>query len=171
MLLFFLVFGVLFAPKPVEAAPSATWSSGSVTSLAGNGTKENPFLISSEEELAFFAKKVNAADPTYATAYVRLMSDLDLSSALWMPIGRKMDGASSNAPFAGDFDGNGHVIDGLYVATSASCAGLFGYTNDKANIHSFSLVAKDVSSTAMTAYAGAVVGVNNGKLSSVLVRL
>ena len=50
-----------------------------------------------------------------------LMNDLDLAGAAFVPIG------SSDEPFTGIFNGNGHVISGLIVDGSYDYAGLFGY--------------------------------------------
>ena len=52
-----------------------------------------------------------------------LMNDIDLRGTYygtWVPIG-----TSGNA-FTGTFDGNGHVVRGLYINTSANYQGLFG---------------------------------------------
>lgn len=50
-----------------------------------------------------------------------LAADINLNEVNWTPIG------TSNAPFSGNFDGNGYSVSGLNV--SDTVAGLFGETN------------------------------------------
>lgn len=68
-----------------------------------------------------------------------LMADLDLSKATspggiyynkgygWSPIGCGPIGGLANDPFTGTFDGNSHVIKGLYSRGNVKNNGLFGY--------------------------------------------
>ncbi len=93
----------------------------------GNGTEEEPYLISSPEMLEMMLD--------YPGSYFRLENDIDLSGCfdedgmfyndgnLWCPIG------SEENPFSGHLDGDGHSIIGLkvYFTTDVSAtAGLFG---------------------------------------------
>ena len=55
-----------------------------------------------------------------------LMNDIDLSAFNWTPIG------TEKKPFAGSFDGNGHIIRNLYVSKTVTAeyyAGLFGFVS------------------------------------------
>ncbi len=98
-------------------------------------------VISSAEELAYFANQVTNIGDTSLNAYltkdIRLNPDsiVDMAGNLlvdeselreWTPIG-------SNALehlFCGIFDGNGHTVSGVYVNnSSADRAGFFGTTN------------------------------------------
>ena len=105
---------------------SAAWDGSSVSaSLIGTGTELDPYLISSENDLAFVAKQVNDAVTGFEGEYFKLTADLDLGNNSWTPIG-----ATSNY-FRGIFDGDGHTIYGLNVYTdpdnkSAQYGGLFG---------------------------------------------
>lgn len=107
--------------------PDYYWtSSGNYdTSWSGGGTESNPYLITSEKELAGLAYMVDAGT-TYSNTYFRLTVNLDLSDYWWDPIGDY-----SAHRFAGHFDGRGHTISGLFTkqGTSAdySYQGLFGY--------------------------------------------
>ena len=109
---------------------SAAWDGSSVSAaLVGTGTEYDPYLISSENDLAFVAKQVNDAVTTFAGEYFKLTVDLDLGNKLWIPIG-----AYKNY-FFGNFDGDGHTISNLYVKTdpadsSSQYGGLFGRIND-----------------------------------------
>ncbi|MBO7738047.1 MAG: hypothetical protein J6S77_04995 [Clostridia bacterium] len=105
---------------------SAAWDGSSVSAgLVGSGTEFDPYLISSENDLAFVAKQVNEAVASYEGEYLKLTVDLDLGNKLWTPIG-----VAKNY-FRGTFDGDGHTISNLNVKidpadSAATNAGLFG---------------------------------------------
>ena len=109
---------------------SAVWDGSSVSaSLIGSGTEFDPYLISSENDLAFVAKQVNDAVTGYEGEFFKLTVDLDLGNNLWTPIG-----VAKNY-FRGTFDGDGHTVSNLNVKTdpensSAQYGGLFGRVAD-----------------------------------------
>lgn len=78
----------------------------------GDGTKEKPFLISNDKELALLARKVTSGT-LYSGKHFRLTSDIDLSKGLWMPIGKW--NPEKNYFFAGKFDGDGHAIKNMHI--------------------------------------------------------
>ena len=78
----------------------------------GDGTKEKPFLISNDKELALLARKVTSGT-LYSGKHFRLTSDIDLSKGLWMPIGKW--NPEKNYFFAGKFDGDGHAIENMHI--------------------------------------------------------
>ncbi len=80
-------------------------------------------IISSYEDLKLFADSVNGGN-AYEDQLIRLDVNLFLGgeSTSWTPIG------TSTSPFKGTFDGNYHVISGLFIA-SGSNIGFFGYVN------------------------------------------
>lgn len=78
----------------------------------GDGTKEKPFLISNDKELALLARKVTSGT-LYSGKHFRLTSDIDLSKGLWMPIGKW--NPEKNYFFAGKFDGDGHAIRNMQI--------------------------------------------------------
>ncbi len=84
----------------------------------------NNETISTAEDFAAFAAKVNAGD-TYAGRLVKLDADITLTGE-WTPI--------SN--FEGVFDGQGHTISGLSIDTDADKGyfGLFGKAGDIKNL-------------------------------------
>ena len=115
-------------------APSA-WAAGTAVFASGTGTEADPYLIENASQLAAFRDAVNAGDD-YDGKYVALGADIDLESAEWTPIGvgmRKSSGiAEGSTPFAGTFDGAGHVISGLKIASTQGvdfAIGLFGILN------------------------------------------
>ncbi len=89
--------------------------------------------IRTVEELVAFRDKVNTG-LTYEGKTINLLADLDLSSICgenvngqevsWEPIG---NGTDDTHIFKGIFDGKGHKIDNLYINTTNSYQGLFGY--------------------------------------------
>ena len=79
---------------------------------AGDGSKENPYLISNDMQLAKLAHDVNNGK-TFSGKYFKLTKDIDLSQALWTPIG-SWNPKTPNF-FAGKFDGDGHKISNMHI--------------------------------------------------------
>lgn len=84
--------------------------------------KEDVYQIGTGAELAWFAEKVN--DGTAAGANAVLTADIDLANFDWVPIG------TSTNKYTGTFDGQGHIINRLYISSTATYQGLFGYVNN-----------------------------------------
>lgn len=85
----------------------------------GSGTKNDPYLISNDMELAKLARDVNNGNTMQAFLgkYFKLTADIDLSGGIWMPIGKYYysNGNGNNRLFFGKFDGNGHVIKNMHI--------------------------------------------------------
>lgn len=85
----------------------------------GSGTKNDPYLISNDMELAKLARDVNNGNTSQAFLgkYFKLTADIDLSGGIWMPIGKYYysNGNGNNRLFFGKFDGNGHVIKNMHI--------------------------------------------------------
>lgn len=106
----------------------------------GEGSSESPFLITTAEELKWYANYVNGEsgdNVVHTTACAQLVKDIDLSTVCgegkgnWTPIAKygiyKFNGEYH---FDGVFDGNGHTISNLYINDkNGSNLGLFGYVN------------------------------------------
>ena len=103
-----------------------------VDSFGGAGTAEQPYIISSAEDLKLLAQKVNGGDSAYNKAYYQLTADIDLGGSAenqWTPIGTNAN------PFAGTFIGTGFTISGLYIDDpEMECAGLFGKISSPAKL-------------------------------------
>ncbi|MDE6217885.1 MAG: hypothetical protein K2F64_02665, partial [Muribaculaceae bacterium] len=67
----------------------------------------NVYQISSAEELAWFAAKVNGKQPALNAD---LVADIDLGDYDWTPVGN-----GTGTPFSGIFNGHGHSVKGLYI--------------------------------------------------------
>lgn len=114
--------------------------STSVIEPGQQGTKENPYLIKTADDLLDFADKINTReDEDYALSYFRLEADIDMKGVKYIPAGKPVieveDGAEvMKGGFSGHFDGNGHKISNLTVTqtmrTSTYYVGLFGYTKN-----------------------------------------
>lgn len=86
----------------------------------GSGTKNDPYLISNDKELAKLARDVNNGNTSQAFLgkYFKLTADIDLSGGIWMPIGKYYNYGKDNGNnrlFFGKFDGNGHVIKNMHI--------------------------------------------------------
>lgn len=107
---------ILKALKGAQSSALPSWMMSSADTI----------YISTAEELKRLADEVNAGDGKSGKTYL-LMNDIDLSGyANWTPIGTRYALAGSTEyPFAGVFDGQGHTVRGL----SSRENGLFGMVN------------------------------------------
>lgn len=105
------------------------WAQETSQPLVGNGSKGNPYEISTAAELAWFRDYVNGGK-LYVCA--KLTADIDLKDFChaadaskeeqsWEPIG------NGSKRYAGTFDGNGHTISNLYIKVQRGGVGFFGY--------------------------------------------
>ena len=102
--------------------PADTGWDGITTNYAPE-QEDGVYVIKSGYNLAWFAALVNGG--TY-NAEAKLANDISLGGYDWTPVG----GNSASKAFQGKFDGQGHRIDDLYINTSATYQGLFGYVNN-----------------------------------------
>lgn len=114
----------------------------SAAQLSGEGTKNNPYVISTANQLDAFSEMV-AKGESFSGKFIVLDADIAVNAA-FAPIG------SEEAPFKGVFDGNGKTLSAFNV--KQDYAGLFGYT-DGAVISGLSVSGN----FRATDYAGAVV--------------
>lgn len=107
----------------------------------GDGTKDNPWKISSDLELAKLAHDVtNGNSQTmYSGKYFQLSENIDLSKGIWMPIGTLN---TTNAGFfGGTFDGDGKTIRNMKIywtafdGTTEASWGLFSRLKGKDENH------------------------------------
>lgn len=117
------------------AVPSEEWTDYAADSFAsGKGTKEDPYIINSPEQLSKLAKDINSGikdqEYTHNQEYFLLGNDIDLSAHRWIPIGSGTSTSSFHS-FTGYFDGGNKTISGLYVDESSEkfSAGLFGHVS------------------------------------------
>ena len=129
------------------------------TFSGGNGNSDNPYQISSADDLKKLADLVNAGDVNYKSKFYELTTSITLNGD-WMPIGN-----SSTNYFSGTFDGAGHTINGLSISSntgesSEKFYGLFGYsTGTVQNLNVAGSI--NLNSEASISYIGGLVGYNS----------
>ncbi|MBP5248284.1 MAG: hypothetical protein J6Z31_10590, partial [Fibrobacter sp.] len=119
--------------------PGVPWDGTTAKKFAcGSGTKFSPYIILTAEQLALLSFATGAQDEDYVGKYFKLGADILLSdkslineqgdliadsSSLekWTPIG------NSKVVFTGYFDGDGHTVSGMFINTTSTHNGLFGY--------------------------------------------
>ena len=104
----------------------------------GHGTKEDPYIISTDLELAKLAHDVTNGNETQVLSgtYFKLSEDIDLSKGIWMPIGTW--NTTTQHFFAGKFNGDGHAIRNMLIQWTnvngkEASWGLFSRLNGKGN--------------------------------------
>ena len=157
----------------------------------GSGTQDDPYIISSAQELAYLSYMIYTSQAPYTTEKVSIFSfpffyqntyfkqtaDIDLSAYYWSPIG-----ASSNATtttigniFAGHYDGGGYTISGLKTLNGPSLEyanqalfGLFGAANSSASISNVILENTDITGRMTVAgLVGTVTNSNAGNTATI----
>ena len=132
-LTFLLALCLVMALVPMTAFAEETPSFG-----GGTGTQEDPWLITSQEDLIALAEFLNSGNAeTFDTEnagvgnchgyYFKQTADIDLTGVTWEPIGY-----SGSYYFAGNYDGDGHSITnavstGKVDPDGFATAGIFGW--------------------------------------------
>ena len=84
----------------------------------GSGKKDDPYIISSDLQLAKLANDVNTGSSKVMKSgeYFKLTKDIDLKHGIWTPIGStKCTKGNSDRYFSGIFDGDGHAIKNMHI--------------------------------------------------------
>lgn len=163
------IFAVIISLSLLGAANvygvSNEWTGGKAAGFnGGDGTETNPFLISTGEELAYFAAQVNGG-VSYAGQYIELTQDILLNKM--NANGTFVSGSpraftsigSAAKPFQGIFEANSFEIIGLYNNISwVDYQGLFGYASTGSQIKNVKLSGSITGGNR----SGAVAGYTNG---------
>ena len=105
-----LIFGVLLAVL-LQMLPGAyAVGNDSPAGFRGGGTREDPYLISSEDDLRLFRNLVNGGE-SFEGRWFLQTADIDLHKSEWKPIGIY----GSGRYFQGVYNGGGHVIENLQI--------------------------------------------------------
>ena len=130
LLMFFVGLVFLFVPIKVncstaDANISDHWSSYQAASYydSGSGTEEDPYLISTPEQLAKLSATYNAGNIS-SKKYYKLAKNINLSKHYWISIG------TETYPFSGVIDGGNHAITGLIQNDERYISGLIGYARE-----------------------------------------
>lgn len=113
------------------------------------------YQIGAPDELMWFNKNAKMTDSAKLTADICINEDIDAEVSLynWKPIG-EYDSAKR---YAGTFDGGGHTVSGLYIATSGiKNTGMFGYAKEGSKISNLTLSDSKISGTEN--YTGGIAG-------------
>ena len=119
------------------------------------------YQISTIQELYWFADHVNNHEQDINAVLVNdITVNADISAQeviIWTPVG------TGSKPFAGTFDGKGHIISGLVKENSTEPVGLFGVIGSGAKVSNVGVANCIFSST--TADAGGIAGSNEGTIT------
>jgi TonB family protein len=95
---------------------------------SGKGTEAEPYIISTKKQLEDFARLVNERI-SFSDEYIKLGANIMLNDTAnwqnWANNPPANEWTGNRQPFNGNFDGNGHVISGVYVNYSPFGGGLF----------------------------------------------
>ena len=115
----------------IEIIKDNTWD---IHSREPEKDAQGRYLITDEAELAWVSLYSYSENETFEGESFIQMADLDLSSAYWVPVGKR---TSSSAIFKGNYYGNGFTIKGLTVDKEESelndynsYSGLFGFVEN-----------------------------------------
>ena len=119
------------------------------TQPSGEGTPGNPYQIATKDNLLWFADYVNQGQE-HLTACAILTADITVNNGvldsngdlnngtfeIWTPIGSWGSEPNTYKGFAGEFNGGGHTISGLYFNDETKApVGLFGMADQNGYIH------------------------------------
>ena len=137
-------------PATVQASPASS----------GSGTKADPYLIATAQDLVDFRDEVNASTKKSTSMLcAKLTKDIDLSNLEgdWEPIGKATNTYKDYVAYGGTFDGDGHTISGLSINATTAYQGLFGYVKG-GEIKDLTVAGSVTTSTTSSAYAAGIVG-------------
>ncbi|MBN1125000.1 MAG: hypothetical protein JXA82_08330 [Sedimentisphaerales bacterium] len=120
--------------------------------LPGNGTTEEPYLVSTPQDFALLSWYEYVLDK-----HILLTTDLDVSGLMLYPIG-------DLGAVTGVFDGHGHAINNAVIdQPNSDCIGLFGHIGSSGEIRNLSVVNITVDGSG---YVGGLAGSNAGTLAA-----
>ena len=129
----------------------------------GKGTTEDPYQITSTDEMEWFRDTVNAGNTKICA---KLMNDLKFSDKqsngnwTWTPIGN-----SEGNAYVGMFDGNGYEIKEIRLvdvqAQSQTNRGLFGWIGTGGKVQDLAVSVKDVGNSRLSVSDSGLLSVNN----------
>lgn len=138
----------------VQLEVQTAWDGATYTEPQKNA--DGVYLIGAPDELMWFNKNAKMTDSAKLTADICINEDIKAEvSALykWTPIG-EYDSAKR---YAGTFDGGGHTVSGLYIATRGiNGTGMFGYAKAGSEIRNLTLSDSKISGTKN--YTGGIAG-------------
>ncbi len=132
---FLVCITLLLAVMPKAGAQEVTVWNGEDIDTDWYNDADNEFILYTAEQLAGLAELVNG-DNTFEGKTVRLGADIVLNNTWnwksWSESSSPINswtviGKSLSSFFSGTFDGQGHVVRGIYISNDKNFQGLFGY--------------------------------------------
>ena len=141
------------------------WSGETADSFSsGNGTEEDPYIIETAEQLAFFASQVNAGE-TFEGKFISIIKSINLGNKEFTPIGVGPTGETPNnwdwsGYFNGTLDGKGNVITGIKITQpTMHGVGLIGCLQEKGIVKNLNIYEGTIiGNTRVGGIAGASIG-------------
>lgn len=135
----------------------------------GNGTAANPYKIATGAQLS---KLCGSSGGATAGQYFKLTDDImlnDISNPAWRSTARGWKSTSNylEYDFSGNFDGNGHVISGIYInnASDNRMGGLFPSLRSSAVVENVGITDSSITFTGATSFAGGIAGASDGSFT------
>ena len=167
-----------FAPTltTIDVTPDKSWLN------EGTGTEEDPYILIDAADLYGFAQATqnsNGNKNKFSGKIIKLGANITVNNgnaadwaitapanASWTPIG------TNGYKFSGIFDGNGCSISGIYLKTTITYGGLFGYTQcnsetDKSTVKNLRLLNSYFEYTGSDARMGSIAGAGPGNFSNI----
>lgn len=163
LILVFLMFWI--SGFGLKAQTSTVWDGTSNTDWYDEGADE--FEIATAEQLAGLAELVNAGND-FSGKTVKLVADIVLNNTEnWETWDETTEGLHAWIPidgFSGCFDGQGHLVQGIYVCSSDYSSGFFAEVRPEASVKNLGVIKSRFILDRGT-FAGIVVGYNRGLVS------
>ena len=137
-----------------QAEPILALADVKVETAAETVTDENTVVITSVDDLVQMSKNCVSESYSKGKTFV-LTQDISLDGSDFQPI----------AVFAGNFQGNGHVISGLNITISGSNLGLFRYIEADGAVRGL-IVKGNVKPDGSKKQIGGIVGTNRGTIEN-----
>ena len=178
-----LVFAIALCLGVLCLGASADYSGTPEKPAQGDGTVDDPYKISSAENLYWFAGLVNGTltdvekdtdahavltdNITINTGVLKTDGSLNSGSfTQWAPICGKKIGDYDYTEYTGTFDGQGYTISGLYYDGSGKYVGLFGYVGSSGRVQNVNVADSYISSNNGARHTGGVCGHNRGTITN-----
>lgn len=150
----FKVEDAAVAIPAVALAVQTAWDGETLTEPQKDADGKT-YLIGSPDELMWFGKNAQMTDSARLTADIRINEDVTADTASlykWTPI------SNYDKRYTGSFDGAGHTVSGLYIATTSGtkCTAMFGYAGTGSMISNLTLADSIITGTAN--YTGGIAG-------------
>lgn len=155
ILLLFIYFIYSFIVDRTTLANEDKWDGVSIATSfsSGNGTIDNPYLISNGSEFIYFKNLIEGNDANlYKDKYYKLSNDIDFDNHSFTSIGNIL--SDNENIFMGNFDGNGYSLNNILIDNpntydSIDYYGIFSTTKNATisnlNISNINIKVKDSS--------------------------